>query len=172
MTSYNLNHQYAYLACLLCLDPDVWAGTSPEYPIALEAWEVEKIMHYLDSPDTLLRRMVIQLCLITDTLTDLEQTITLVAKIDPEIITVYLARCLDSLKGGLEIAMLNSFAVRLLDVVEVITADDGEKYGQGVKDLLSRLSADGIMDRPRVLEGVVERVLLHIRECTFLLFCL
>ncbi|KAH6914184.1 armadillo-type protein [Coprinopsis sp. MPI-PUGE-AT-0042] len=148
LTSYSLNYQYAYLACLLCLDPDVWAGTSTEHPIALEAWEVEKIMQYLDSPDNLLRRM----------------TITLVAKIDPAIITAYLSRCLESLKGGLEIPILNSFAVRLLDVVEVITADDGEKYGQGVKDLLIRLSADGIMDRPRVLEGVVERVLLHTRE--------
>ena len=91
------------------------------------------------------------------------------AKIDPVIVTAYLSRCFEGLKGGFEITTLNAFAVRLLDVVEVITADDGEKYGQGVRDLLSRLSADGIMDRPRVLESVVERVLLHIRACTYFL---
>ena len=56
LTSYDLNYQYTYLACLLCLEPEIWAGTSSDHPIALEAWEVEKIMQYLDSPDALAAR--------------------------------------------------------------------------------------------------------------------
>ncbi|EAU91314.2 hypothetical protein CC1G_07349 [Coprinopsis cinerea okayama7 len=157
LTSHNLNDQYVYLACLLGLDPDVWAGTSPDHPIVLEPWEVEKIMQYLDSPDTLLRRM----------------TITLIAKIDQGIIAAYLSKCLEHLRPGLDLPTLNVLAIRLLDVVEVLTGDDGEKYAQGLKDLLDRLSSNGIMDRPRVLEGVVENVLLYIRASnhTFRVSC-
>ncbi|TFK25535.1 ARM repeat-containing protein [Coprinopsis marcescibilis] len=147
LTSHNLDDQYFYLACLLCLDPDIWAGTSQEHPIVLEAWEVEKILQFLDSPDTAIRKM----------------TIALVAKIDSAIITTYLTGAIETLRPGLDLPRLNLFATRLLDVVEIITADDGEKYAEGVKDLLQRMSADGIMDRPRVLDAVVEKVLIYIR---------
>jgi len=89
----------------------------------------------------------------------------LVAKIDPGIVTAYLARCLEVLQPGLDLPTLDFFATRLLDVVEILTGEDGGKYAEGVKDLLQRLSSNNVMDRPRILEAVVENVLVYIRAC-------
>lgn len=54
------NDVYLYISCLDNLDAALWAGTTPEIPSALEAWEVERVMRLLDSPDSSLRRMVRQ----------------------------------------------------------------------------------------------------------------
>jgi AP-4 complex subunit epsilon-1 len=58
LTSRDLNEQFLFISCLGCLDPTLWAGTTSEAPAVLEAWEVEKVMQLLDSPDSLLRRKV------------------------------------------------------------------------------------------------------------------
>ncbi|RXW23371.1 hypothetical protein EST38_g2524 [Candolleomyces aberdarensis] len=58
LASHDINDQYLYLACLTCIDPVIWAGTSPDRPLVLEGWEVEKIMQFLESPDDSIRKMV------------------------------------------------------------------------------------------------------------------
>jgi AP-4 complex subunit epsilon-1 len=58
LTSRDPNEQYLFLLCLDCLDPKLWAGTTPEIPAILEGWEVERIMQSLDSPDKLIRKKV------------------------------------------------------------------------------------------------------------------
>ena len=52
------NEQYVFLTCLECIDPVLWAGTLPERPAVLDAWEVERIMQFLDSADSAIRRKV------------------------------------------------------------------------------------------------------------------
>ena len=54
----NPNDQYLFLACLECVDPAVWSGTAPGIPGVLEAWEVEQVVRFLESPDLLIRRTV------------------------------------------------------------------------------------------------------------------
>ena len=46
------------MSCLKSLNPSLWAGTTSETPGVLEAWEVERVMQLLHSPDILLRRKV------------------------------------------------------------------------------------------------------------------
>jgi len=58
LTSSDPNEQYLFLSCIQCLEPDLWAGTSPSRPAVLEEWEVERVMKFLDSADTSIRKMV------------------------------------------------------------------------------------------------------------------
>jgi AP-4 complex subunit epsilon-1 len=58
LTSGNSNDQYLFLACLDCVDPAAWSGIAPDIPTVLEAWEVERVIHLLESPDPLIRRTV------------------------------------------------------------------------------------------------------------------
>lgn len=52
------NDVYLFISCLDCLKTSIWAGTTPEIPSALEAWEVERVMQLLDSPDATIRKRV------------------------------------------------------------------------------------------------------------------
>ncbi len=52
------DEQYLFLACIECVDPKWWAGTTPEVPTLLEEQEVGRFMRFLDSPDSLIRRKV------------------------------------------------------------------------------------------------------------------
>lgn len=52
------NDIYLFISCLDNLNAALWAGTTLEIPSALEAWEVERVMRFLDSPDPSLRRKV------------------------------------------------------------------------------------------------------------------
>ena len=58
LTSSDPNEKYAFMACLGCVDPQLWAGTDPARPAVLDGWEVEKVMKLLDSEDRLLRKKV------------------------------------------------------------------------------------------------------------------
>lgn len=58
LTSRTPNEIYLFLSCLESVDPGLWAGTSEAIPAVLEAWEVEQIMHFLDSNDNLIRKKV------------------------------------------------------------------------------------------------------------------
>lgn len=58
LTSEDVDNVYTFLCCLSCLDPALWAGSAPNVPSVLEAWEVERIMCQLESPDPTIRRKV------------------------------------------------------------------------------------------------------------------
>lgn len=58
LSSSDPNEKYAFMACLRCVDPGLWAGTDPARPAVLDGWEVEKVMKLLDSEDRLLRKNV------------------------------------------------------------------------------------------------------------------
>ena len=52
------NDKYLLLRLLETVEPRLWAGTDPQIPAVLEAFEVELIMQQLDSPDSLIRKKV------------------------------------------------------------------------------------------------------------------
>lgn len=58
LTSDDPNELYVFLLCLGCVDPKLWAGTTPEIPAVLEEWEVERIMGLLESGDSSIRKKV------------------------------------------------------------------------------------------------------------------
>ena len=58
VTSEDPNDVYLFVACLECLKPSLWAGTTAELPAVLEEWEVERVMMLLDSQDEGIRKKV------------------------------------------------------------------------------------------------------------------
>ena len=50
------NDKYLLLCLLETSEPRLWAGTDPQIPAVLDAFEVELIMQQLDSPDGLIRK--------------------------------------------------------------------------------------------------------------------
>lgn len=58
LTSKDPDDHYLFVSCLRCLNPNLWAGTDPERPAVLEGWEVERVMTFLDSADSLIRKRV------------------------------------------------------------------------------------------------------------------
>jgi AP-4 complex subunit epsilon-1 len=58
LTSRSVNDQYIFLSCLVCLNPEMWAGTNPEIPAVLEEWEVGRVVEFLDSSDKVIRQKV------------------------------------------------------------------------------------------------------------------
>jgi AP-4 complex subunit epsilon-1 len=58
LVSHNSNDVHLFMACLNCVDVDVWAGTSPDNAAALDKLEFERIMQLLNFPDQVLRKMV------------------------------------------------------------------------------------------------------------------
>ncbi|KAF6760075.1 hypothetical protein DFP72DRAFT_94829 [Ephemerocybe angulata] len=93
-----------------------------------------------------------------------KMTLNLLAKIDTAILATYLNRIMDGLGPGLDIATLNAWASLMLETVAVLSSEDGESFAQGVKEILKRLGE--VLDRPRVLQSAVEKILLHIRAST------
>jgi AP-4 complex subunit epsilon-1 len=58
------NDKYLLLCLLETAEPRLWAGTDPQIPALLDAFEVELIMQQLDSPDSLIRKKVRSLILL------------------------------------------------------------------------------------------------------------
>lgn len=54
---------------------------------------------------------------------------------------------------------------RLLEINDVICEGHGELYAQHLKNILHALEEEGPLDRRRVLEEVVETVLVRVRTC-------
>jgi AP-4 complex subunit epsilon-1 len=57
------NEERLFLSCLACVPPAIWAGTTQDVPPVLEAWEVERVMQLLSSPDPTIRLTVSHLSL-------------------------------------------------------------------------------------------------------------
>ena len=61
LLSSNWDEQRLFLSCLACVPPAIWAGTTQDIPPVLEAWEVERVMQLLSSPDPTIRLTVSRL---------------------------------------------------------------------------------------------------------------
>ena len=54
--------------------------------------------------------------------------------------------------------------IRLLEVIERQSENDGESYAQQLKELFAAVYQEAVPERQPVLEIAVERVLIHIKE--------
>ena len=77
LLSSNWDEQRLFLSCLACVPPAIWAGTTQDIPPVLEAWEVERVMQLLSSPDPTIRLTVSRLlpALVHDSYTTLDASI-------------------------------------------------------------------------------------------------
>ena len=58
LLSNDASDQHLFLSCLACVPPAIWAGTTQDIPAVLEAWEVDRVMQLLSSPDPAIRLKV------------------------------------------------------------------------------------------------------------------
>ncbi|KAL1747071.1 armadillo-type protein [Schizophyllum fasciatum] len=156
LTSREVNDHVFFLSCLDVMDPVLWAGTKPEVrPLVLEAWEVERVMGFLDSPDPLIRK----------------KTLAILNKIDPGIVSTYYVQSVQSLPPDLPLPAKEAYVSRLLEVIETQCNEEGEAYAHMVLELLRKLStlspssagSPPTSAKSLVLENVVTAVLQHIR---------
>ncbi|KAJ7874720.1 armadillo-type protein [Mycena olivaceomarginata] len=118
LTSRSANDQYIFLSCLACLNPELWAGTNAEFPAVLEEWEVGRVMEFLDSSDSGIRK----------------KTLGILNSIDLNI-------SLQTLPADLNLKGISEYTTRLLEVIELQTEGDGELYAQQLTELFTQMEA-------------------------------
>ncbi|KAF8348155.1 armadillo-type protein [Amanita rubescens] len=139
------NLHYLFLVCLDSLDAEAWSGSTDIFPSVLDDWEMEKIMHMIDSPDVLIRT----------------KTLSILNGVDQNIADAVYARLLQSLPPNANNRMRNECIVRLLEVVNTKTAGDGESYARGVAELFA--SIENALSDLSVSEAGVDRILSYLQ---------
>jgi AP-4 complex subunit epsilon-1 len=99
------------------------------------------------------------------------QTLLILNRVDQNIVTSFYVQTIQSFPSELSVQNKNEYTIRLLEVLETQSGDNGEAYARESKDLLERLEAVPPTDQP-VLEAAVERILLYVRECELLTFAI
>ncbi|KAF8070331.1 armadillo-type protein [Lyophyllum atratum] len=147
LISHDPNDIYLFLSCLECLDPLLWGGTSPDALAILDGWEVERIMQFLDSPDALIRRT----------------TLRVLNSVDLGIVASYYSQAVENIPLGLSIDDMDGYVVRLMEIVETHSGENGEQYARDLKNLLVQVEQTSPRDH-LVSDKVVEIVLNHFRN--------
>ncbi|THV06757.1 ARM repeat-containing protein [Dendrothele bispora CBS 962.96] len=152
LSSHDPNDQYLFLTCLDRVNPVFWAGTSVDFPAILKEWEVGQVMRFLDSSESLVRKM----------------TVRILNRVDGNIVDSYYSQSLQTLPQDLNPSAKTEYGCRLLEVLEIRTAEDGENYAKNVHDLLKHMddAASHESNQPVILEDLVEMVLRHIRQAS------
>lgn len=148
LTSNEPNDIYLFVACLECLDSQLWAGTDSDVPVVLEEWEMERVMKLLDSDDRCIR----------------QKTLRILQRIETAIVEGYYSRIL---QGDLQLSHMHNTdetCKRLLEIIEVISSGDSELYVQHVKNILQAVEGDTAMELRHVLQDTVEELLVYIRD--------
>ncbi|KAH9057664.1 ARM repeat-containing protein [Lactarius vividus] len=149
LLSNNWDEQRLFLSCLACVPPAIWAGTTQDVPPVLEAWEVERVMQLLSSPDPTIRLT----------------TLRLLANVDSSIVQLYFSQRLQGLDTSAE--SYENEVLALLEVVKILAGEDAELYARSIKDVLSPAGAgevNGAQQSSQVLERAVEIVLSSLRD--------
>ncbi|VDB85198.1 unnamed protein product [Peniophora sp. CBMAI 1063] len=137
LSSGDANEQAFFLACLSCVDPDVWAGTVPERPLLLDALEVERVVQLMASPDPLIRI----------------QTARILCRVDNEIVRTRFDQLLESNTSS---PTVDAIAM-LIELALVLAVGDGAGFGSLLYQALNTLSQS-------LLGPVIELVLSTLRS--------
>ena len=76
----------------------------------------------------------------------------------------YFAQAIQGKPSSLSVKGKSEYAIRLLEVLEVQCGVDGELYARQLKDVFAVVEQDPTPERQPVLENVVEKVLLYIKN--------
>ncbi|KAI0797604.1 ARM repeat-containing protein [Abortiporus biennis] len=148
LTSQDVNDVYTFLCCLECLEPRLWAGTSPKIPAVLDGWEVERIMHLLESPDSIIRK----------------KTIRILLRVDRAIVETYFKQMASNGFTALPWNQSSDTLRRPLEIMELLNGEDGENYAQQVVQMLESVDGDLSHDKPKIHQEAVEEILTYIRN--------
>lgn len=165
LVSINTNDVHLFLVCLDCIEPKLWAGTTPDIPAVLEGWEVERVMQLLSSADPSIRVRVSgqsYASLVTDRL---YQTLRILLKVDVHIVETYYTQSLQIDRTLATAEELFDSSVRLMEMIDVLYGKDGESYAHGLLNIISALTPQPL-DGQTVLQNIVEDVLIVLREGT------
>ncbi|KAL0956162.1 hypothetical protein HGRIS_002322 [Hohenbuehelia grisea] len=147
LTSRDVNDQYAFLACLECVDPALWAGTWSEIKPVLEAWEVEHVMGFLDSPDDSIRR----------------KTLRILIRVDSGIVDSCYDQLLTRWPSVSGFDAQAEFLNRALEVLDIRAGSSGELFASYLKELFRVVQASPALES-QVFEAAVLRVMIRCKE--------
>ena len=160
------NDRYLLLCLLETGEPRLWAGTDPQIPAVLDAFEVELIMQQLDSPDGLIRAKVWNIIqVVSECLIQRPQTLKVLHKVEPEVVVAYFSRMLESASSAAVAEAKAEYSLRMLQVAEVLSGEDSESYAQYLVQVLGTI--EGEDTGGKVIQEVVEYALTYIRTGTF-----
>jgi AP-4 complex subunit epsilon-1 len=92
------------------------------------------------------------------------QTVKLLNQIDQNIVASYYTQSLDHIPADLSPAHRAEYAYRLLEVLEIDSDGDGERYAREAEQLFERIYAINTEEKEVVLESAVEKVLIRVRQ--------
>ena len=160
------NDKYLLLCLLETAEPRLWAGTDPKIPAVLDAFEVELIMQQLDSSDGLIRIKVRDTVKVASKcLTQPPQTLRVLHKVEPEIVVTYFSRMLESVSSAVTVDVKAEYALRVLQVAEVLSGEDSESYAQYLMQVLKTI--EGEDTGGKVIREVVDYALTYVRTGAF-----
>ena len=79
----------------------------------------------------------------------------------------YFFQSLQGIPAALAVKDKNEYVIRLLEVVDIQCGEDGEFYARQLKDIFVAIDQVAAPERQPVLENVVEKVLLYIKNGEF-----
>jgi AP-4 complex subunit epsilon-1 len=91
------------------------------------------------------------------------QTLRLLNRIDTNIVASYYSQLAQNIPSNLSVAGKNDHALRMLELLEAKSGEDGEFYAQELISLFVQLEGAPSTGTP-VLETAVESVLLYLRN--------
>ncbi|KAL5534648.1 hypothetical protein ACEPAG_1111 [Sanghuangporus baumii] len=179
LSSRTLNDHYLFLSCLVCLDPSLWAGTTPPaekllstaegeqnngdnstetnaIPLVLDQLEVERVLSFLESEDEQIRTL----------------TLRILISLDPSLVETCYTRTLDALRTfrsrhSTSDRVRNTLLRRLVELAFTITLDN-EKIEAGNRGHLLLDKLRQVIDAAGVGNSVggtiVEAILNRVRR--------
>ncbi|PPQ74498.1 hypothetical protein CVT26_007958 [Gymnopilus dilepis] len=144
LVSSEMDDVHFFLACLGSVDAALWAGTEPDYPAALDAFEFERIMQLLSSADPSIR----------------QKTLTIVNRVDPAILDTQLSVLFDMNVSAEERI---PWSMRILEILSTRYSGDGQAYATHVIELTRRLDQGG---SSQVFKEAIESVLKRVHDST------
>jgi AP-4 complex subunit epsilon-1 len=89
------------------------------------------------------------------------QTLNVLYKVEPEIVASYFSRMLDSVSSAVTVDVKTGYSLRMLQIAEVLSGENGEAYAQYLILVLKRIEGEDVGGK--VIQEVVECALTHIR---------
>lgn len=93
------------------------------------------------------------------------QTLRVLHKVEPEIVVTYFSRMLESASSAVTVDLKAEYALRVLQVAEVLSGEDSESYAQYLIRVLKSL--EGEDTGGKVIREVVDYALPYIRTGAF-----
>jgi AP-4 complex subunit epsilon-1 len=92
------------------------------------------------------------------------QTLHVLHRVDVGIVGSYFAQVMQGKPSNLSVKDKTRYAIRLLEVVEILCGMNGELYARQLKDIFAVVEQGPTPERQPVMENVVEKVLLYIKN--------